>query len=377
MPASQGVPAVNVAEAPWCVLLGEARPLQAKHGWTPRDMLRLRSTCKALRAGVESVEFFRALLLRSSKAFARPDALELSGRHAFLLCQRVVLEINFLHQLHDVCRRESGQRPGDTPPCTVAGSYALHRMMIQDETAGGPLPDWSPGDLDIFVSGCREEWTDAEVEAWDAREADRVDGEEHAMAADLSYVTQARPIDERGKRRPLFERVVDLARDFLHQLYPNGSFDEHDREGYMHTDAGATVAYALPEDSTLGAYDRAELLSALDDDVRARWAPALEAQLPSRGGFLRPHRLGTIISLDLTNYGHDKAGAGPPLRATLADCMPGTLWRALRSVNIIEYATPAPLTSLEVTGSFDMLQCGVAIEPSGPSGVRFECSDET
>jgi hypothetical protein len=123
-------------------------------------MLRLRGACKVLRSGINSGEFFARLL--RELGVRRIEELEhhAAPQRIFTLCCTVWAERQFVHMATAACRQAAGLGPGDEAPCVVAGGFALHRQLL----LGGEADDvtWKAGDLDVFVSGGRRQWSATE-----------------------------------------------------------------------------------------------------------------------------------------------------------------------------------------------------------------------
>ena len=343
---------VNAAQAPWAVLLAPNLPLGALCGWGLRDMLKLRCVCVALRGGMTTAAFFTAILRSLG---VRGQFERLSGAHAFLLCERICSEVFFVHRLHSICEKAGAG-------CTFAGSHALHRMLLLDEAGcrGEEPPDWGPGDMDVFVSGTRDTDLRTDAEPWGP------------------------------PRNDALEASIAAARDFMQALYPGAKIEIDARDAYrMSWMREEPVNWQEPDDTT--AYDREEVLQTLaardpyyvcDDDQRvATWLPFLEAQLPERGGFHRPHQLGRIVEVKVGRIPLDKTERKyqDPWRVALSELgdVARTGWRAFHSVNIVELVSERPIDTLAVVGGFDMVQCGVAMEPAAPARLSFAYSQET
>ena len=357
--------------APWCVLLSARLPIHG--GWKLEHMLQLRAVCSGLRGGVGTGEFCAALLHELGVHHA-PD---LSARNTFALCRLVWAERWFTHTASVMARRMAGLRPGDTPNCVIAGSHAVHRML-RDDPEGFPAVDWHSRDVDIFVSGCRAEWTMAE----------RAAHAELQQNFNLGLSELPLPLSAHGKvTNGAVEAVVVLGMSYLNVLYPQCKITREDREGYV----GWSTAWTPDAQHDSASYSRAELVSALEQrlaaatdslrrygdwfaespEERQAWLSALESQLPARGGPMnaRPHRLGKIIELEVVR--REGELFTPELRAHALG------WWSPRRINVIELVSEAALPPLSIVGGFDMLQCGVAMLPAGPSGVHFVHSDAT
>ena len=177
----------NLEQAPWSVLLGpecpigmlfdKKTPLHPLRGfWSVLDMLNLRATCTALRAGMSTKQFLTALLKAGFNIDVGPPFSE----------RGVPMPISFLQDRYtDLFKRWKNNMkltpmPGRDPDhskqewlsllleeafrqqllralvhmaercgCVVAGSYALHDHLRQTKATNA---DWIPGDVDIFGS---------------------------------------------------------------------------------------------------------------------------------------------------------------------------------------------------------------------------------
>ena len=183
----------NLEQAPWSVLLGpecpigmlfdKKTPLHPLHGfWSVLDMVKLRATCSALRAGMTTKDFLTALLKAGFKIDVGLPFYE----------RGVPMPISFLQDRYNGLferlknNSRSGILPGWDPNhfrkewlnllleeafkqqllralvhtaercgCVVAGSYALHDHLRQTKAKNA---DWIPGDVDVFgdVEAVRE-----------------------------------------------------------------------------------------------------------------------------------------------------------------------------------------------------------------------------
>lgn len=183
----------NLEQAPWCVLLGpecpigmlfdKKTPLHPLSGfWSVLDMVKLRATCSALRAGMSTKQFLTALLKAGFKIdvgrpFSERDVPMpvsfLQERYNYLLERwknnmkispipgrdpdqpekewlNLLLETGYKEQLLRALVH-TAERCG----CVVAGSYALHDHLRQTKANNA---DWIPGDVDVFghVEAIRE-----------------------------------------------------------------------------------------------------------------------------------------------------------------------------------------------------------------------------
>jgi len=375
--------AVVLDAAPWCVLLSADLPLE--HQWTPAGMLRLRGTCKALRGGVSSGEYFARLLRQLG--VRRIDGLEqrAAAHRIFTLCCTVWAERQFVHVATAACRRVAGLGPNDVAPCVVAGGLALHRQMLL--SSEGDDITWRPGDLDIFVSGCRRPWTDAELQAHRDEELRNEGGEERDVGAHGMIYPMPRPLSAHGATtNPAVKTVVRLAMAMLGGLYPDSHVYVEAREGYVHWNENGHGVSTTE-------YSRAAVVRALETEApkvvpavgaasTGAWCGAIASQLPAAGGGpvnARPVQLGTIIEVSL-----DEPALEPRVKKSFAPRLRdfaglGYLsgWWAPAKINIIELVSEEPIPPLQVVSGFDMLQCGVAMVPRGPSGVEFVQSEET
>ena len=246
-------------------------------------------------------------------------------------------------------------------------------LMGDQPPLGGDSP-FQPGDLDIFVSGCRTPWTPAE---------------EHENAF------TSEPLSAHGRTtNPSVRRLVGLATAFMRKLYPGAAHIRNEqREGYVNwhrKNDGHLRGHALSQSQR---YTRAEVMQVINGsnffDRSGEWAPAdtaskeewkraLESQFTEEGGHVngRPHQLGTIVEVGVDTVPKGQRTFEPSLRdfCGLAD---QNGWCAPRCINIIELVSEDPIAPIDVVGGFDMLQCGVAAVPDGPSGLKFVHSAQT
>lgn len=175
---------INRSAPPWSVLLDTGMPLGATTRWTPRDMLRLRGTCHALRGSHFSTKLFlvdvlahaldvRALpeqsyrLLPSEQLSDRstPRTVQLRERSFEDLAQlanRVFAERCFLRALPSAVQEvitayfaQEGvpqwlpETTAPPPAAVVAGGHALQRLLLRDSIESPP--DWCSDDYDVFI----------------------------------------------------------------------------------------------------------------------------------------------------------------------------------------------------------------------------------
>ena len=352
---------VDLALPPWNVLLSLSLP--CSYGFGPRHLLLLRSTCKALRGNESTQQLFFRLLV-SLGVHAEQG---LSVQRLVTLCQTVWLERVFVHTSHTACLHAARLCGDRDSPCVIAGSHALHRMLLM---RGDSELTWSPGDVDAFVSGCRTPWT-----AQDEQDHEEfVDRSRRAHVCGMSCAhggmcrwAEPSPLSEHGKPiNDCVETVVTCAMDFLSALYPGHYISREDRDGYV-----GWAKENPPEErpDCHGNYTRSEVLPVLRQRAPPEWHAALESQLPDQGGVInaRPHQLGRIIEIKV----EDKFA---PTMLAYGDT---SGWSPARSVNVIELVSERPYAPHEVTAGFDMLQCGVAVLPQDDHGLRFVHSEDT
>lgn len=164
------------------VLLSTSLPLGAVWWWGPRELLALRSVCRAFRlesnkASAPTGEFFRALLLRFG---IRVEPSFHSAPSLYQLALRAFNERAFVHGLKAVAARAVGMPLADPRVQNlvhVAGSFALHRYQhlsehgaacgghgVAREHGAATCPaaidaSWAPDDVDIWVP-----WLEGSVE---------------------------------------------------------------------------------------------------------------------------------------------------------------------------------------------------------------------
>ena len=130
----------SCAAAPWCLLLDATFAVQEPFAWRCSDMLSLRATCSGIRGGVSSRAFAGELLNRMGWAH-RPDFSGVPLSQLYRLCDAFRFELEYVRRLST-----HGRFPG---ACCVAGSHALHRMMLLQLEMS---PGFWPSDIDVFVS---------------------------------------------------------------------------------------------------------------------------------------------------------------------------------------------------------------------------------
>ena len=151
-------PDVTVESAPWCVLLGpEAGNSEPFVGWTVKDRLALRSTCRGIHGGISTAFFLNNLLVQCGWRNPPVQRLGLTRQwrwetggwlwgqgelspYLSRLVEAVLAELEFVRRLEAL---------GHAGSCCIAGSHALHRLILFDL---GKLPLFVPNDLDVFVS---------------------------------------------------------------------------------------------------------------------------------------------------------------------------------------------------------------------------------
>ena len=134
-------PTLAVESAPWCVLLGpEAVGSEPFVGWTVKDRLALRSTSRALHGEMSTAFYLNDLLAQCGWRNPPVQRLGLTRqwrwetgawlwgqgeRSPWLsrLVEAILAELEFVRRLEVL---------GHAGACCVAGSHALHRLMLFD-----------------------------------------------------------------------------------------------------------------------------------------------------------------------------------------------------------------------------------------------------
>lgn len=341
-------------------LLGQPNLLDSPTWSSLSDVMALRGANSLLYGDMRTAEWLAQLLatrgLKARWTLHHPYRL-------YWLAWRVHAELRLLHDLTQIGVQHGGH-------CVVAGSYALHRLMLLEL---GVDPGFSPGDLDVFLSV-----------PWASQ--DRAFASVHARLKDFFA---AGP----GVRHPV-----------------RSSYDKKERaDVYLgqHRDvinlqASITRERVVEVINTLGLLPHAKPL----DEIR-RWGAAVQAQLPERFSLGRPYRLGRVIELgyglgtELGGWRYRPAGlrhervfgvgaarlvqlsgwsnmrrGGYPC-PDISQPVIGLLgWTLPLRANIIEIVSMKPCDAMGVVASFDMEQCKVAMRCSA-AGVEFVCSDVT
>lgn len=311
----------SAAAAPWCYLLAPHSASTTPFTWSLSAMLNLRAVCKGLHGGLSTATFFDLLLDElgwSSRGWScaappGPITADVALRHSFRACHALLTEVEFVR-----CLGQLGRFPG---ACCVAGSHALHRLMLLDL---GMNPDFAPRDMDVFV-------------------------------ADPECVLAVRKLSEAFLAH-LYGAGTHFKNDLNH-AYPGG------------VNLGFDQWHAWPFAGHSHSYDRDLLVRALSTHF-ARFPPHhIEAarQLPSTVGLPRPYSIQPVGCVE-TLY------AGQPWAFTGGLHCPHT-------IQIINARFPERTPAARVIDAFDMYQCKVVLQaPEAgvgvPSGLTFLC-DET
>ena len=309
-------PDMSCAAAPWCILLDlNFFLLKEPFSWRCADMLSLRATCSGLRGGISS-RTYALELLNTMKWTNRPDVADVPLWQLFRLCDAFRAEAEFL-RLVSAHGRFRGA-------CCVAGSHALHRLMLLDL---GMRPEFSPSDLDVFVS------------------------DPDAVPA-----------------------VVQLSRLFLEALHrlPAGSTIVQIPEGpYGATPPGADpiAGHSFPLAPVLAAMDYFRHAASNALRSPAEWMPAFR-RLPPLCGAPKAHQLRKSYRV-----------VQPPRVGALLFHPRRTSFGSFalpHEVNVVLVSFDRPTPAVRVVDGFDMYQCQVAMHAHEETGgFAFSCSEVT
>ena len=154
----------SLESAPWCVLLGTGLPLGAVSWWQPKEMVLLRSTCKALRGAQSTAEFLFEVLTSGLGAGENIWAGVTDGRSLYHHCRIIFAERLLVTTLPQVAAKAAGISDSKAGWCAiVAGGFGLHRYIRDVEQVTMDCvgqsdverfrtrEHWVPGDVDIFI----------------------------------------------------------------------------------------------------------------------------------------------------------------------------------------------------------------------------------
>ena len=152
--AEAGERAVNIESAPWSFLLATHLPFGAVEWWEPKDMILLRSTCKALRTTCSTSELLFEVLTAGLgvpeniwKAITRDVEL-------YHTCRIIYAERLLITTLPRVAAEAAGISSSDERAAwcaIVAGSFGLHRYLRDVNGVRMDEDHWDPLDVDVFI----------------------------------------------------------------------------------------------------------------------------------------------------------------------------------------------------------------------------------
>jgi hypothetical protein len=164
---------MNADEPPWSILLSPNIELGSVECWTPREMLRLRGTCQALRwhsscllgGRSQSTAAFFADMIVQGLQVNLVDWQDASVADLYGACRRIFMERLLISSIPAVVAAAAKDSHNVDPSCCAifGGGYPLHRRLLADTPFNAntqldphrPVLGWTPGDLDIFVPfGC-------------------------------------------------------------------------------------------------------------------------------------------------------------------------------------------------------------------------------
>lgn len=165
--------APSPTEAPWCLLLAPDLPFGAVEWWRPRQLVLLRSTCKAFRSGQSHEESLFNVLTAGLGAPEKVWTRITNASALYDLCHRLFEERLLIATLPKVAAAAAGLSSADPMArhCALtSGGFSLHRYMRDVE---GQIPKWKPSDCDVFIPcGCAHDAPIEELErsqaVWDS-----------------------------------------------------------------------------------------------------------------------------------------------------------------------------------------------------------------
>jgi hypothetical protein len=151
----------DLVEAPWCVLLGTHLPLGVVPWWQPKQMLLLRSTCRALH-GDSTSEFLFEVLTSGFHVKENIWRHATEGRTLYEFCRRLFAERLLIATLSCVAAAAAGLEPSDPRArrcAIVAGGFALNRY--ERDVEGRECDRKYSGDVDVFIPFGSSKYEDA------------------------------------------------------------------------------------------------------------------------------------------------------------------------------------------------------------------------
>ena len=338
-------------------LLGQP-DLLAMPTWTSlSDVMALRGANSLLHGGVRTAEWLAQLLatrgFKTRWTLIRPEKL-------FWLAWRVHAEMRLVHDLTQIGVQLGGH-------CVVAGSYALHRLMLLEL---GVEPGFAPGDLDVFLS-VPQASRDRAFERVHTRLADFFcagPGVRHPVKSDYGKKEKD---DYLGQRCDVTNLQTPITRERVVELINSLSDTDSQKRRW-----GAAVHAQLPERFSLGRLYRLGRVTELGYGIgtklngweyKHRWTTNVYSH-----AYPRPELVSTWI-----NTQHAAAGWANMWADSQTCPAIGLLgWTLPLRANIIEIVSTTPCDAMGVVAAFDMEQCKVALSSSA-AGVEFVCSDVT
>ena len=367
----------DLEAAPWGVLLDTSLPLGVD--WHPREHIRLRGVCMALRGKRSTAEHFSEILqhLGVSVRMGSPEALA-------KLTFRIFNEMSFVHRVQGVAARGFGLRADDPAAaelCCVAGSYALNRFLLlgdrtttdpstrskrnataglaQPADPGGAAPgvSWTPGDIDVFL-GCRGTPNSRlSVQAFNKVV-------EHGLWAAQGLWSGAKlPSNHWGAWMPsdLHARMPKTWPVDANVKYTS----EYNGLGELPTDIHAAM-------TTPGVtYPRELVLQYLHGDEETADLQATIRGLEPTLGIRRPFRVERVAEIRPFKSNFDNLLRG-------ASCSYGSLWPMPMKINVIQISNPRgkPLAPSEVVSAFDLVPAMMSMQVDRGLVPHFTASEE-
>lgn len=354
------------------------------------DIIRLCGTCKTLRA--DPVDRFVMLLEllqrcrwhgpRQITAWREQGA---TAHELLRVARRMQAEMAFLSLI--------------PARCTVAGSYALHKFMVQEHAQGrsaGPGPpgtkdvlrqgdtsfaEWTPGDIDVFVDVELDEMLTADDEL-----VERLVCSSLAPRMGCTFASVRRD----GRKYADGEVGQDFDGDLIRDssLVPIKAFPKHlavalamscqdsrkrERESFYNLDI-RELEHTLPE--LVGSPRAYDVVSSttllLPQPERAPY----DRRVSLRDGEIQPSAEAVALSAAQGIPIHHLARTAVAMHVNIIRVarrrVDATTGRLDRTPGLL-----TPLTPLEIVSGFDQHQCAIAMSlVSLPAGLKFEGSEE-
>jgi len=369
---------VSCAEMPWQAFLS---PASVDSALEPRDLLALRGTCSAL--SEQSLASFVGDLLTQIGLVQRWHLFP--PRKLWSLFCSVFAELKFFRALQDI--RTDGKMT-----TVVAGSHAVHRMMLCTPALGG-MPGFSPGDLDVFVHCTRP--TIGKPKRGTNLAA--VVAAAQALLADVGSAWGSRTVakctnSRRGTEHYPEDRVMEVDDGVFVEMDEADDLDPEARERRRQLDQAVPFPYTYPRSAaeqvlrrlsdeglwnlcelkgactsqrfaSIGTVERDTVPIEADEGCMERWQAAI-GQLPDEVGAPRAWNFGAVLRVKAERKSH------------LAHAQYAG-WTFPPSVNIIEIFSAQRMSPSLVIDAFDMSQCAVAMDLDPLMRPRFLCSEAT